>query len=383
MHLIANYGVRCAALAVTALAGLASLGCSFQAAPPSVLPEPPLALEKPAPLDAKYKGEDLSKLESDVLLRRARQFFSSGNYRTGAQFQYQAVAKTGTDQYDLACCLAQTGDVDAAFYWLQVAGHEDGVDANWAESDADLERLRADPRWAKVSRYLHQCAAYWAAHGQPVNVVRAPNGSEGEQPKALLLWLHGSNTGPDFRADPQAVVLESMADKLKIAVVGVSGTVPFGKAKFNWSENPEVDFHRIEAALSDTTKRWNLPRERVILIGFSQGAQVGLEVAARHPEAFAGAIAIAPGAASGSHLKEVKPGQSLANSGFVIAAGAHDIRPRLEIARIDVEEIRGKGAKVLDQPSTHAGHSFPRDFADRLPEWLRFIEKSQGDQSVQ
>jgi phospholipase/carboxylesterase len=274
-----------------------------------------------------------------------------------------------------------TGDVDAAFYWLQVAAREDGVDANWAERDADLQHLRSDPRWPKVSRYLHECAAYFAAHGQPVTYVRAPKGSDGEQPTALLLWLHGSNTGPDFRTDPEAVALETVADKLRIAVVGVSGTVPFGKAKFNWSENPEADYQRIEAALAETTKRWQLPRERVILIGFSQGAQVGLEVAARHPEAFAGAIAIAPGAASGSHLKDVKPNPSLANCGFIVAAGSHDITQRLEIARIDAEELRGKSAKVLVQPSTGSGHSFPRDFADRFPEWLRFIEKSQGNPS--
>jgi predicted esterase len=347
-----------------------------------MLPEPPLGLDKPAPLDATYKGEDLSKLESHVLLRRAREFFSRGDYRTGAQFQYHAVTKTGTDQYDLACCLAQTGDVDAAFYWLQVAGQEDGVDANWAERDSDLQRLRADPRWAKVNRYLHECAAYWAAHGQPVNFVRAPKGSEGEEPKALLLWLHGSNSGPDFRADGQAAVLESIADKLRIAVVGVSGTLPFGKAKFNWSESPEADYRRIETALSDTAKQWKLPRQRVILIGFSQGAQVGLEVAARHPEAFAGAIAIAPGAGSGSHLKDVQPSRSLANCGFIVAPGALDSRDRGEIARIDAAELLSKGAKVLFQKSAHSGHAFPPDFADRFPEWLQFIEKAQGSVSL-
>jgi predicted esterase len=344
-----------------------------------MLPEPPLGLEKPAPLDSTYKGEDLSKLESHVLLRRARQFFSRGDYRTGAQFQYQAVTKTGTDQYDLACCLAQIGDVDAAFYWLQVAGQEDGADADWAEQDDDLQRLRTDPRWRKVNRYLHECAAYWAAHGQPVNFVRVPKGSEGEQPKALLLWLHGSDSGPDFRTD-DAVVLESVVDKLRIAVVGVSGTVPFGKAKFNWSEKPEADYQRIEAALAETAKRWKLTRERVILIGFSQGAQVGLEVAARHPDTFAGAIAIAPGA-DGSHLKDVQAGPALAKCGFIIAAGALDSRDRREIARIDAAELLGKSAKVLVQPSAHSGHTFPPDFMERFPEWLRFIEKAQGNVS--
>jgi predicted esterase len=380
---LAHQSVRCLATILTALASLALSGCGRIATAPSVLPEPPLGLEKPAPLVTVYKGEDLSKLEAHDLLRRAREFFSRGDDRTGAQFQYQAVTKTGTDQYDLACCLARLGEVDAAFYWLQVAGQEDGVDAPRAEQDSDLARLRADARWSKVSRYLHECAAYWAAHGQPVTYVRAPKAADGEQPKALLLWLHGSNTGPDFRTDAEAVVLESIADKLNIAIVGVSGTVPFGKAKFSWSEDPDADYQRIEAALSDTAKRWKLTREHVILIGFSQGAQVGLEVAARHPESFAGAIAIAPGATSGSHLKDAKPAQSLANCRFIVAAGALDIPPRLEIARIDAAELRSKDAKVLVQPFARSGHSFPPDFADRFPKWLRFIEKAQGEPSVQ
>ena len=89
-----------------------------------------------------------------MVLGEAREAAGNGDYRLAAQLQYWAVETTGTEQYDLACYHARLGRVNAAFYWLQLAAVEDGVDAAWAEQDPDLEPLRGDARWGKVRDYF-------------------------------------------------------------------------------------------------------------------------------------------------------------------------------------------------------------------------------------
>jgi hypothetical protein len=73
------------------------------------------------------------------------------------------VTKFKTGKYDLACYLARIGQTDAAFYWLQVAALEEGVDANFAERDEDLDSLRRDEHWPKVYRFLVACNDYFAS----------------------------------------------------------------------------------------------------------------------------------------------------------------------------------------------------------------------------
>jgi len=66
--------------------------------------------------------------------------------------------------------------------------------------------------------------------------------------------------------------------------------------------------------------RVTIKKGQVVTLGFSQGAQVGLEVAVRHPEGYAGSIVLSPGATQ--HLEGVRPSPLLAPRGFVLTCGA-------------------------------------------------------------
>jgi len=341
-------------------------------------PIPPLTLPEPATPASAYDGWDLRGLDAKVLLSRAKQAARAGNDRAAVVYQYWGVAKTGVEQYDLACYLARLGDVEAALYWLQVAGLEDGVYAEWADTDSDLRALRGDARWLAVRKYLRQCASYWAVHGNALTILVLPKGYDGKTPIAALFWLNGSNSGPDFRNDARSADLEAAADRLNVAVVGVSGTVPLGKAKFNWSEEPERDFQRVHDAMVEVGSRVRIKPGAAILIGFSQGGQVGLEVAARHPERFAGAIAVAPGSRRGSLLDRAAGSTLLKSRAFVLAVGGADSAPRRRLASEDAAWLRRAGAKVAENTYPQAGHVIPPDFARRLPEWVRLVADAPG-----
>jgi hypothetical protein len=54
-------------------------------------------------------------------------------------------------QYNLACYASLAGELDRAFDHLALAFQEDPRTREWAATDADLEAVRADRRWAEMS----------------------------------------------------------------------------------------------------------------------------------------------------------------------------------------------------------------------------------------
>ena len=355
----------------------AALATDQGGAPETGKPVPPLKLATPDRPEAVHQGRDLRREEASVLLGEAREAAGNGDYRLAAQLQYWAVETTGTEQYDLACYQVRLGRVNAAFYWLQLAAVEDGVDAAWAEQDPDLEPLRGDARWGKVRDYLRRCSNYWASNGKPLTDLVVPMGYNGREPLTTLVWLTGSFSHPGVDRSGLVQDVQALVDREQIAIIGVSGTVPLGKAKFSWSEDPERDFGRIKAAVQEVAGRVNVKRGSVIALGLSQGAQAGLAVATRHPEFFAGAVAICPGVADeGSALPKGTPAVSLAARVFVVVSGAEDHPVRVELAADDVRWLESAKAKVVAKQYPGLGHGFPPDLETRLGEWIRMISEA-------
>ncbi len=76
-------------------------------------------------------------------------------------------------------------------------------------------------------------------------------------------------------------------------VVGIDGDVPCGDAKdyrsFSWDQ---AKLHaRIEAALA-AAGHTDIPREGIVLVGYSQGAALGEQLAARHPRRYSRVVLI-------------------------------------------------------------------------------------------
>ena len=122
--------------------GTASGRLASPPSPPLDLPEPPA----PSPMS---RGKDLREAPPDLLESAASQLYHQKRYPEAIQILYYAVQAGAHGQYNLACDYALDGKTDAAFYWLQKAALDEGVDAEWAEQDSDLDILRKDGRWSK------------------------------------------------------------------------------------------------------------------------------------------------------------------------------------------------------------------------------------------
>jgi predicted esterase len=338
-------------------------------------PIPPLSLPVPPAMSPRIDGKDLQAMAEVELRARAIQAMEKEDYPRAAGYQYWYVRKSGTGQYDLACFLARIGQTDPAFYWLQLAASEEGVDSQHAQRDEDLTSLRRDPRWVRIRQYLQDCNRYFESAPIGRTVLVLPRGYKKGTPIPAVVWLHGLGSRPDDFVDADGQVY---ADKLHIAFLGVSGTRPRGPRSFVWADDPEKDARRLRDALAEVSDRVTIRKGHVITFGFSQGAQVGLEVAVRFPDEYAGAIALSPGAQY--HLDDVRPSPLLARRGFVVSCGAKEHPGNVALTEQDASWLRASGAQVIhkEYPGVSA-HSFPKDFDKRFPEWVQFILKARGE----
>jgi predicted esterase len=376
--------------------GLAALGCLpaqndsppvvsgkgpaiLSTAPQTSKPAKPLTLGVPSVPSMEWKGKDLSKADPDALKAMATRFASENNPSEAARFQYWAVKSGAGGEYNLACWTALAGDVDGAFYWLQEAALGDGADADWAANDSDLVSLRKDPRWKQVLLFLKQSNAYWKASGHHRTLLVLPEGYTKGTPIGVVIGLHGLGDKPDGYANPETY--QPFANELNMAILGVSGTVPNGQRSFAWSENAKLDAAQIRRALEEVADRLTVKPGSLITFGFSQGGQMGFEVAFQNPDDFKGAIVMSPGIVTRSvDLTKITPSDKNKAQGYVCLCGAEESPGNVAYTKQDAEFAQKAGARV--EMKLYEGvdkHAFPPDFAASFVRWVRFIDGSGSE----
>jgi predicted esterase len=332
-----------------------------QPAKPFDLPEPP-AQEKT------WKGADLTKISANMLQAMARKAAAEDNYADARRYQYWSCKALHDNYYDLACYYFQTRDVEGGLYWLQFAALSDGVDANWADRDADLASMRSDKRWRTVRKFLGEANKYWATSGITKTVVLTPKNHKPGAPIPVVVWLHGMGASPNDMAEWGA----EFPDALDVAMIGVSGTNPRGKTSFVWSDDRAANRKRIEAALAEAADRVKPAPGKIVLMGFSQGACAAAELAQSDPKAFAGAIVMSPGGLSPASFKSDP--EFSKTQGYVAVVGAREMLGNVFLTRLYGESFKRLGARLeLKEYPGVSAHSFPEDFEERFPHWVKFV----------
>ncbi len=337
-------------------------------------PTPPLSLPIPAAMPERLNDADFKGMDADDLFALGRAAADKKDYKIAAIAQYWHVQKSRTGQYDLACYLAQTRMIEPAFYWLQIAALEEGVDTEHAQRDEDLTSLRADGRWGEVLRFMEDCNRYFETADLARTVLILPKDYKKMDAIPAVVWMHGFGSKPEDLINESA---QHWADSLHVALIGVSATKPRGPNSFVWAEEGERNIKRLQTAMTEVSDRVTIEKGKVILMGFSQGAQVGLEIAAQYPEEYAGAIVLSPGATL--NLDKIKPAALIAKRGFVVSLGAQEHPGNVQLATQDAKWLRNAQAKLIFKPYPGvSSHSFPADFDKRFPEWVDFIFKANG-----
>jgi predicted esterase len=191
-------------------------------------------------------------------------------------------------------------------------------------------------------------------------------------PIGVLLGLHGQGScGTEL---VRSETYQPIADELQMAVVAVNGTIRTGKCRFAWSEDAARDADHVRRALAAVDDQLTPDPNSLIVFGFSQGAQMGFEIAFANPGEYRGAVVFSPGSIKEPTFRELRAQPANAKQRFVCTSGADEPPGNVSAtlgacnfakngrARVEVELYEGV-----------ASHALPSDFFEVFPRWVRFI----------
>jgi len=118
--------------------------------------------------------------------------------------------------------------------------------------------------------------------------------------------------------------------------------------------------------------RQGVPPERIVLLGFSQGACLALEFAARNARRYGGVVGLSGGLIGPPHTPRTYAG-SLANTPVFI--GCSDVDSHIPLARVhESADVLGKlGGDVTEKIYPGMGHTVIQDEIDHVKNILRDV----------
>lgn len=114
-----------------------------------------------------------------------------------------------------------------------------------------------------------------------------------------------------------------------------------------------------------------IPKENIVLLGFSQGACLSTEFVARHPDKYGGLIALSGGLIGETIQKQNYEGDLEGTPYFV---GCSDVDPHIPVERVDksVKVLKKLGAKVTKKIYPGMGHTVNKDEIDQIKKMISF-----------
>jgi phospholipase/carboxylesterase len=122
-------------------------------------------------------------------------------------------------------------------------------------------------------------------------------------------------------------------------------------------------------AVVDEVIRIGVPREQVVLLGFSQGACLASEYAARNADRFGGVVALSGGLIGPPGTPRGYEGSFAGTPVFV---GCSDVDPHIPLERVHetAEVLAAMGAEVEKRIYPNFGHTVKQDEVDWVEELL-------------
>ena len=119
----------------------------------------------------------------------------------------------------------------------------------------------------------------------------------------------------------------------------------------------------------DRVSQAGIPPERTILLGFSQGACLALEFAARHARRYGGVVGLSGGLIGTDGTPREYPG-SLAGTPIFLGCSDSDFHIPKERVLHSEEVLRGLGAEVITRLYPNMGHTINQDELDAVTDLM-------------
>ena len=200
--------------------------------------------------------------------------------------------------------------------------------------------------------------------GQPIAIPATGNKPPGGWP--MILLLHGY-------ADSNLRYLDKAKQwaALGFVAVAVPGSTPLSANAFRWnSETIETTQKDLQSIVQSKQFDGIVNREKVYLLGFSQGALHAILLTAEHPDLYQGVIAISPGGPQGERLASPGINSEKGAARLVFIQGTGE--PDNPFASIWGVESKQAGWKYKFE-SHNGGHHFPADWENMRPDIAKFL----------
>lgn len=197
------------------------------------------------------------------------------------------------------------------------------------------------------------------------------------QARVGVILVHGRGASAESMA-PLAEVITPPGAAVTFAAPQAPGYQWYPYSFMAPIEQNEPHLTRALGILAHTLaglERAGLPPERVVLVGFSQGACLAVEFAARSPRRFGGAAALSGGLIG-------PPGASLDHPGSLegtpVFFGCSDVDPHIPLQRVldSAAALERMGARVTTRIYPGMGHTVN----DEEIEFLRAMLAAAGEQ---
>lgn len=265
--------------------------------------------------------------------------------------------------YNLACCYALNGDTDKAFDALDNSIRYGWCDGDHIKSDTDLDSLREDDRYPSMLDAVEACR-------KEAQFVYEPASPKGEGPVELLVALCGYGSNPrEFGNEWIAV-----SDQLGIPVIALKGSgATRSTCVYGWHKGQDpndLDVEGTSNLIDEAIKERGVKPENVVVVGFSQGGAVALELLGDYPGKYRGVLAIAGGYSLDVYRKWIANAKE-AKLRVVMVAG--ELEKRRPHSPQTLEQIVDAGVKFKLEILPMEGHEMPKDGAGILVDAIQFL----------
>jgi predicted esterase len=292
--------------------------------------------------------EDFSEAESYYeLAMQADPTWSYPPYQLACNYELWNRHAQAVPQFELAMALGYD-DFPTALMDYELGRIRDALDFN-----ATLLDIR--------DRYVASAAT---RVGQPIAVPPAGDPPSGGWP--LMLLLHGyGDTNLSYLDSAQA-----WAD-LGFVAVAVPGSVPAMEGRYMWSmDSLEPTRRDLQAIVGSPLLDGVVNRDRVFLLGFSQGALHAMLLTAENPDLYAGVVALSPGGSLAERLASPPINRSARPARCVFIHGSQEAHaPFVRVWRRACEAAGWR----FDSRVHPGSHHFPEDWERQRPAVAAFL----------
>ena len=205
--------------------------------------------------------------------------------------------------------------------------------------------------------------------GPHSGAVQATAGASLEGAKAAVIMIHGrGDSAAGILGLAGAFSVPGVAYLAPQATQNVWYPYPFMSAlavNQPWLDSALAAVDEVVATVTDA----GVPHDRLVLLGFSQGACLASEYAARNPRRYGGVVALS-GGLIGPEVEESRYVGDLAGTPSFF--GCSDVDPHIPIGRVtaSADLYRSRGAAVEQRTYPGFGHSVNQDEVDWVQDLL-------------